>query len=145
MKKKSIISLLLVGVLTIGGSVFAYASSNQGNGGSGATYVQKLVNDGLTLEEARATALNTKLEKIDAQVQNGALSQEEGNSLKDTIQTNYENCDGSNYQNQSKENKTGKMLGVNKNQSRNGKNNADCQNNQRMNRKQNCDNSCMQN
>lgn len=94
--KKSIITLTMAGMLAVGGSVIAFADdayryycNTREN-----SYVKSIMEEeGVTFEEAKDIMLNNKVERIDALVDKGALTSEEGESIKVEIEENIENCD----------------------------------------------------
>lgn len=93
--KKSVLTLLLAGVLTIGGTVVAFADDiapilncNQ----NGTTGVQSLMNDGLSFEEAKEQMLNVKLERVDTAVENGVITSERAEEIKNEMEVNSESC-----------------------------------------------------
>lgn len=93
--KKSVLTLLLAGILTIGGTVVAFADDiapilncNQ-NGTKG---VKSLMNDGLSFEEAKEKMLNVKLERVDTAVENGSITSERGEEIKSEMEFNSEAC-----------------------------------------------------
>ena len=87
--KKSVLTLLLAGVLTIGGTVIAFADGiapmlncNQNR----TTGVQGLMNDGLSFEEAKEEMLNVKLERVDTAVENGVITSERAEEIKNEME-----------------------------------------------------------
>lgn len=93
--KKSVLTLLLAGVLTIGGTVIAFADDiapmlncNQNR----TTGVQGLMNDGLSFEEAKEEMLNVKLERVDTAVENGVITSERAEEIKSEMEVNSESC-----------------------------------------------------
>lgn len=87
--KKSVLTLLLAGVLTIGGTVIAFADDiapmlncNQNR----TTGVQGLMNDGLSFEEAKEEMLNVKLERVDTAVENGVITSERAEEIKNEME-----------------------------------------------------------
>lgn len=93
--KKSVLTLLLAGILTIGGTVIAFADDiSQGFncGQNGITGVQALMNGGLSFEEAKEEMLNLKLQKVDTAVENGIITSERGEEIKSEMESNLESC-----------------------------------------------------
>lgn len=99
MKGKSLITLVLAGALTLGGTVFAFASdapvANTFNGGyrqNGTTGVQSLIDEGKTFEEAKAEILEAKYARVDAAVERGTITAERGQEIKEEMKTNSDSC-----------------------------------------------------
>ena len=93
--KKYPLTLLLAGILTIGGTVVAFADDisqrfncrqNRNTG------VQALMNGGLSFEEAKEEMLNLKLQKVDTAVENGIITSERGEEIKSEMEFNLESC-----------------------------------------------------
>lgn len=93
--RKSILTLLLAGILTVGGTVVAFAddiSQRFNCGKNGTTGVQNLMDSGLTFEEAKEEMLNVKLERVDTAVENGVITSERGEEIKGEMESNSEAC-----------------------------------------------------
>lgn len=93
--KKSILTLALAGILTVGGTVMAFAEELEpmrGNRNNGTTGVQQLINDGATFEEAKAIKLEEKFERVDAAVENGTISAERAVEIKDEMEAKSAEC-----------------------------------------------------
>ena len=83
--KKQILTLLLAGILTIGGTVVAFADDiapRLNCNKNGATGVQALMNGGLSFEDAKEEMLNIKLERVDTAVENGVITSERAEEIK---------------------------------------------------------------
>lgn len=94
--KKSIVTLTLAGMLAVGGSVLAFADDAYRyycNYRDNSAVESIMEEEGVTFEEAKEIMLNKKTERIDALVEKGALTSEEGDSIKVEIEDNIENCD----------------------------------------------------
>ena len=98
MKGKSLLTLAVAGVLTLGVSVFAFASepvSNALNGcfrQNGTTGVKSLMDQGKSFEEAKAEMLEVKYDRVDASVESGNITAERGQEIKDEMTANSRNC-----------------------------------------------------
>lgn len=96
--KKSIITLGLVGVLTLGLSASAFASdastpqSTCKFNENKITCVEKLMNEGKTFEEAKTTALENRYSKIDAAVEKGKITAEKATELKNETKEKFDAC-----------------------------------------------------
>ncbi|WP_252234546.1 hypothetical protein [Clostridium sp. ZS1] len=93
--KKSILTLVLVGVLTISGSVLAFAdeiSTTSDYKSNGTTGVQTLMDKGLSFEEAKSEMLNVKFERVGKAVENGNITAERGEEIKEEMRTKSETC-----------------------------------------------------
>lgn len=98
MKGKSLITLVVAGALTLGVSVFAFASEpvanalNCGFRQNGTTGVQNLIDQGKTFEEAKAEMLEVKYDRVDAAVESGNITAERGQEIKDEMKANSDSC-----------------------------------------------------
>lgn len=94
--KKTILTLALAGVLTIGGTVLAFANESVETGGireaNKVTKVQELVNSGMSVEDAKSQMMNEKFDRIDEAVINGDMTEEDGNALMARIKERSEIC-----------------------------------------------------
>lgn len=93
--KKSILTLTLAGILTVGGTVLAFADDlveNYEYRQSGSTRVESLVNGGLSFEEAKDQMLASKFERIDEAVERGTITAERAEEIKVEIEDRAENC-----------------------------------------------------
>jgi polyhydroxyalkanoate synthesis regulator phasin len=61
---------------------------------SGKTLYDLAAEKGITQEEFKAALLNEKTKAIDAAVENGTITKEEGETLKANLRTNMDNCTG---------------------------------------------------
>ena len=97
--KKSLLILTVAGMLTIGGSVLAFAedSATEVNTNNNCTsQVQNYMNSGLSFEEAKEKALGNKFERVDVAIERGTISAEEGAEIKEEMQVNSDNCEETN-------------------------------------------------
>lgn len=96
--KKSIITVCLAGVLTLGLSVAAFASdsptpqSNSKFKENKVSCVQKLMNDGKTFDEAKQEMLQKASAKIDDAVKNGKMTADEATKIKDDMKAKSDAC-----------------------------------------------------
>lgn len=96
--KKSILTLGILGVLTLGGSIIASASettnteSTCGVGRNGTTYVQQLMNEGKSFEDAKKEILERNYSRVDAAVERGTITKERGEEIKAEMKANSNNC-----------------------------------------------------
>lgn len=96
--KKSIITLGIVGVLTLGGGIIASASettntaSTCGLGKNGTSYVQQLMNEGKSFEDAKKEILERNYSRVDAAVERGTITKERGEEIKAEMKANSDSC-----------------------------------------------------
>lgn len=93
--KKSVLTLALAGILTVGGTVLAFADDTTpqlGFRNNGTTGIQSLIDGGLTFEEAKNQMLETKYERVDAAVENGTITADRAEEIKTEMQANLEDC-----------------------------------------------------
>lgn len=93
--KKVLMSLGLVGLLSVGVGVSAFASTNTTNGGyrnNGTTGVESLMDEGKTFEQAKSEMLKNKYDRVDAAVERGTVTLEEGKKIKEEMKTNSDKC-----------------------------------------------------
>lgn len=95
--KKTILTLALAGILTVGGTVLAFAdeaTSTAGRRGcaDGVTKVQELIDNGVSFEDAKLQMMDEKIAKIDEAVKNGTMTEEKANELKAQLKERTESC-----------------------------------------------------
>ena len=96
--KKSFITLGIVGALTLGGGIIASASettnteSTCGAGRNGITYVQQLMNEGKSFEDAKKEMLERNYSRVDAAVEKGTITKERGEEIKAEMKANSDSC-----------------------------------------------------
>lgn len=93
--KKSVLALALAGVLTVGGSVLAFADEAAvitGFRHKGTTGVQTLMDGGLSFEEAKAERLEQNYARVDAAVERGIITADEGAAIKAEMESNSAAC-----------------------------------------------------
>lgn len=94
--KKSILTLAIAGVLTVGGTVLAFADNTEALGcfgKNGTTGVQYLMEEeGLTFEEAKTQKLEEKFQRVDAAVERGTVTAEEAVTIKAEMESNSAQC-----------------------------------------------------
>lgn len=96
--KKSIITLSLIGVLTLGAGTLAFAtdSTNENSKGNGnknsGSCVQQLVSEGKTFEDAKQEMLTNKYSRVDAAVERGTITKERGEEIKAEMKANSDSC-----------------------------------------------------
>lgn len=96
--KKSVLVLGLVGILTVGGTVLAFAdSATEEKGINGATQnkttaIEALMETGVSFEDAKAKSLETKYQAVDKKVELGEITVEEGQEIKDTLKARTDAC-----------------------------------------------------
>lgn len=93
--KKSILVLLLSGVLTVGGTLVAFAddiSERFNCSENKTTGVQCLINEGMTVEEAKEEMLNRKFERVDKAAEEGTITSERAEEIKNRMKSNSEAC-----------------------------------------------------
>lgn len=98
MKGKSLLTLVVAGVLTLGGTVLAFAGEpvanalNCGFRQNGTTGVQSLIDQGKTFEEAKQEMLKVKYDRVDAAVEAGNITSERGEEIKAEMEENSVTC-----------------------------------------------------
>lgn len=95
--RKSILTLMIAGILTIGGSVIAFASTSDIRNISrikGDKQIQILVESGMSLEDAKAQVIAAGTANIDTKVANGEITIDEAERAKTKFTEKIENCDG---------------------------------------------------
>lgn len=93
--KKSVLTLALAGILTIGGTVIAFADEaieTYQCRVNGTTGVQSLMNEGLSFEEAKDQMLANKFERVDNAVERGTITAERGEEIKAEMEERSESC-----------------------------------------------------
>lgn len=90
--KKSLLTLALAGVLTIGATVLASADEVQVRNGNEECSVQSLVDGGLTFEEAKAQSLEERFARVDNAVANGSITAERGEEIKAEMKAKSDTC-----------------------------------------------------
>ncbi|AOR24827.1 DUF2680 domain-containing protein [Clostridium taeniosporum] len=90
--KKSILTLALVGILTVSGSVLAFADEMSTSKSNKTAGVQALIDNGLSFEDAKNEMLNIKFERVDKAVENGNITAERGEEIKEEMRTRSESC-----------------------------------------------------
>ncbi len=94
--KKSLLTLALAGVLTVGGTVMAFADENEvATGGyrqNGTTGVESLIDSGVSFEDAKTQNLERNYGRVDAAVERGTITLEEGQEIKDEMKANSDVC-----------------------------------------------------
>lgn len=97
--KKSILSIAIAGVITVGLSISAFASdspsevSTNNNAKTKITCIEKFMNEGKTFEEAKEATLNQKFTNIDNAVTEGRLTTEAAAEKKENIQERFASFD----------------------------------------------------
>lgn len=92
--KKLVLSLVIVGVLTVGVTVSAFADEivSRGFRHTGTTAVETLMEEGLTFEEAKSQRLESNLERVDAALERGTITEEEAAKIKVDMESNSSQC-----------------------------------------------------
>lgn len=92
--KKSFLVLTLVGILTVGGSVMAFADDTKVNSenNNAKTKIETLMEEGASFEEAKSTMLKSKLERVDEALKNRTITQERADEIKTEITERVGNC-----------------------------------------------------